>query len=245
MTKNEYLQCLEKIAADETSISNTAKKIKDAYIENKVNDTKKMALRVGAGAVGTALDMRRGKSLPQAIARGGMAGMAMGDISGSAIFPLMSLRKEHKKEFGESPDAKSIAKVMAANVIPTTALWGGLYGVRKGVQKRNEIATKLGDNIEKIRDNSKGLSSHIKYYKEPLNVIESGAGKVYSDINGSLSGIRQGVMGSAMSFAPLGAAQLLTEIPAVAATPRSIVQSKKRELSRGAGSHSKSDNTQG
>ena len=92
-------------------------------------------LRRGGALVGTAIALQGGKPLAQAIGDGGIAGTAIGDLVGSTVLPVKDLYSKHKEEFGASPDAKSVAKVLVANALPSAALWGSLYGFKKGALK--------------------------------------------------------------------------------------------------------------
>ena len=122
------------------------------------NKLKQSLLAITGGLAGTGLSLKRGRSLKRSVATGGLAGAAAGDILGSAIIPTRDLYKKHKKEFGTAPDKKDVAKVMAANVIPTAGLWG-VIGTSK--RKRARYAKENAEKIKKTKDSYKKFSENM------------------------------------------------------------------------------------
>lgn len=131
-----------------------------SIITARMNGELQDAVKNVGGLVGTGLALKSGKSLGKAVASGGLKGMAIGDIAGAATIPTYQLYKKHKKEFGEAPDMKSVSAVMAANVLPTAALWGGIYGLKSGAKHMKDSSGLVGktikrggDSVNKVMDN--------------------------------------------------------------------------------------------
>lgn len=130
---------------------------KNSVLAGGINGYLQDGAKYTGAALGTMLGMKRGgKSFKKALATNGLAGLALADIAGAATIPTAQLYRKHKKEFGTAPDAKSLGTVLAANVGPTAAIWGGLYGAKKGIAKRKNIAKNfangLNDSAEGVRE---------------------------------------------------------------------------------------------
>lgn len=139
-----------------SGVKTVGKSVATAQINGQAQDTIK---NIG-GLIGTGIALKGGKSLGKAVVDGGLKGMAAGDILGATTIPTYQLYKKHKKEFGEGPDAKSLAMVMGANVLPTAAMWGGIYGLKNGAKhiknnpgKLGKVIKKGGDAVSKSTDN--------------------------------------------------------------------------------------------
>lgn len=150
-----YKEQIEKIAQDQSSIKSKLSRLKDSYVDAQVNDGKKRITAAIGGALGTGVGLANKKSLREAFLTTGMAGAAIGDIAGATVFPARDLYKRHIEEFGEAPDVATTSKVVAANVLPSLALWGAAYGTKAGINKRKETAGAIYDgvknNLEKPR----------------------------------------------------------------------------------------------
>lgn len=114
-----------------TDKNKSKKIIKDNLIPSaKIRVGRKALAGVGAG-VGTAIQMKKGKSLADAAKTGGLVGTAIGDVVGSAVIPQSKLIAMHKKEFGTMPSTKDMGKLFVANTVPTAASWGTIMSLKK------------------------------------------------------------------------------------------------------------------
>lgn len=155
-------------------VKEATKTIGKSILTAQVNGQAQDIVKDIAGVVGTGIALKNGKSLGKAVIDGGLKGMAIGDIAGAATIPTYQLYKKHKKEFGEAPDAKSLATLMAANVLPTTAMWGGIYGLKNGAKyigsnpgKIGKAIKKGGTTVSKVTDNlADGVGDIIKGGKQ-------------------------------------------------------------------------------
>lgn len=158
MIRNEYIKQIEKVAQDEIENQSALSKLKDSYMDVKINNAKKNMLRTTGAVVGTGIAMKKGMPLGKAVANGGMAGIAVGDIAGATIIPTRDLYKKHIEAFGVAPSIKDTGKVIAANTLPAAAFWGAAYGTKLGIQKRNAIAQKMGDKASDVTTKPKRLA---------------------------------------------------------------------------------------
>lgn len=141
--------------------------LKNSLIAGGINSRLQDAVKYGGGIAGTAYGMKKGKSMGKALSTNGLVGMAIGDMAGSAGIPLSQLYKNHKKEFGTAPDAKSVGAILAANTLPTAAIWGTLYGTKKGINKRKAIAKNMSsgaDEISKATNKYMDIVSKVQGY---------------------------------------------------------------------------------
>lgn len=214
-------------------------KIKDGYNGirgkqkefNKKNSKTKKILRSGGALAGTALALKGGKSLPKAIADGGIAGTAIGDMVGSTVLPAMDLYKEHKKEFGTAPDIKSMAKVVGANAIPSAALWGSVYGLKHGAIKKN-ISKTMNDGISNAAKSGTELAKILeKYNGRPDLINEIGKDVLEKKIGDNFSKIIEGAVTVPLSMMPIGMfRKSLVSIPGSLVTSESEINKKKQEI---------------
>lgn len=212
------------------------KKIKDGYKNlkakqrefNKNHKLAKGLLRSGGALAGTAMALKSGKSLAQAVGDGGIAGTAIGDLVGSTVLPIKDLYSKHKEEFGTSPDAKSVAKVLGANALPSAALWGSLYGLQKGALKNN-IANSMSAGVNKSISGAKELAQTFsKYNGNPELIASVGKNVVEKQINDNFAKMLEGGMAVPMAMmTPNIIRKSINSIPGALVTPESIVQKKK------------------
>lgn len=114
-----------------THKSKSKQVIKDNLVPSaKIKAGRKALAGIGAG-VGTAIQMKRGKSFVDAAKTGGLAGTAIGDVVGSAVIPQGKLIAMHKKEFGTMPSTKDMGKLFVTNTVPTAASWGAIMSLKK------------------------------------------------------------------------------------------------------------------
>lgn len=207
-------------------------KIKDLVNKQKeFNNNHKLAkglLRSGGALTGTALAMRSGKPLGKAIGDGGIAGTAIGDLIGSTVFPVKDLYSKHKKEFGTSPDAKSVAKVLGANALPSAALWGGIYGLKNGAIKKN-LSKKMNDGVNNAINGKKELAEIFnKYNGKPKLIKEVGEDVLKAELKDKFKKIIEGGAAIPMTMmTPSMIRKSVTSIPGALVTPDSIVKKKK------------------
>lgn len=120
------------------------------------------ALSVAGAGLGTAVQMKRGKSFSDAAKTGGLYGMAAGDIAGSVVFPQGRLIQMHKKKYGTMPSAKEMGKLFAVNTIPTAALWGGVLGLKKPKKFYQDTTKDVVQGLGNKAKNIKGLPKRVK-----------------------------------------------------------------------------------
>lgn len=212
------------------------KKIKDGYENlrakqkefNENHKSEKGRLRRGGALVGTAIALKSGKPLAQAIGDGGIAGTAIGDLVGSTVLPVKDLYSKHKEEFGASPDAKSVAKVLVANALPSAALWGSLYGFKKGALK-NSIANSMSTGVNNSISGAKELAEIFKKYNgKPKLIASVGEDVVQKQIKDKFVKILEGGMAVPMAMMrPNIVRKSIVSIPGALVTPESIIQKKK------------------
>lgn len=190
------------------------KSVLDGQVNGQLQDTMKWI----GGGLGTAYAVKKGKSLNQAAATGGLAGMALGDITGSVIIPTHQLYRKHKKEYGTAPDAKSVAAVMGANVLPTAALWGTLYGAKKGIAARKNISANLSGGMKETSD-------AFKKMKEVARNPDFNMSDIMSEKSKAISGIKK----VTKSMLPIGIAAELVAAPTYFATPENVIKMKKKK----------------
>lgn len=114
---------------------------------------------VGAG-VGTAIQMKKGKSFADAAKTGGLTGMAIGDTVGSIVVPQSRFVSMHKKEFGTMPSAKDVGKLFMANTVPTAASWGAIMSLKK---PRKFYQDSIKEMTEGLANKSKGAKDALKF----------------------------------------------------------------------------------
>ena len=218
---------------DKERIKNGLNVAKRSFITGQANDYgKEIASLVGTG-LGTAIAMKRGKSLGRAVASGGIAGGAIGDILGAATIPTAQLYKKHKKEFGTAPDAKSLSAVLGANVGPQLALWGSLYGLKKGVAKRKAMSEGLAKGMESIGSAMKAFkadSSRLRNFDEYK--ANGGVNGLTKALTGHAKDGIKGAFKTMGAFAPLYAAGELATLPTYVATPENVIAMKKKKLQK-------------
>lgn len=212
------------------------KKIKDGYKNlrekqkefNKNHKLAKGLLRSGGALAGTAMALKGGRPLAQAIGDGGIAGTAIGDLVGSTVLPVKDLYSKHKEEFGTSPDAKSVAKVLGANALPSAALWGSLYGFKKGALK-NSIANSMSTGVNNSISGAKELAEIFnKYNGKPELISSVGKDVVEKQINDKFVKMWEGGMAVPMAMmTPNVVRKSIASIPGALVTPESIIQKKK------------------
>ena len=242
VNKDFYIDSIEKIASDNTSERSLKDVATDMYEKykkfnekkkdfNKQNKMSKRLLRTGGALTGIAIATKQGKPIIQAIANGGLAGTAIGDIVGSTVLPAKDMYKKHIEEFGTAPDVKSMAKVVGANAIPTAAMWGGIYGVKKGAMK-NKLSKNISDGITNSADGFKELKQVFNKYSENPDLIKKvGQKELEKEIKDKMTKM---VMNGAMvpfALTPVNAARNhLLSIPGMNVTPDSIIKKKKQEI---------------
>lgn len=194
---------------------------------------KQKAVAFAGGGLGTALAMKRGKNLNNAIRSGGLLGMAAGDTIGSVAVPQHALYKKHKKEFGTAPDAKSVGKVFAANTLPTAASWGAILGSKKG---RKLFGDGFAIPAENMR---KGFSAGKKEFNSlrqrartgdlPESEIKTGVKNVFKKGLAASRENKGGGKAAAKMWLADKAMDKLVEAPTYVVTPDSIIAKKKKE----------------
>lgn len=238
-----YKNKIEKVASDEVNspkdkFKNIGKKVLRSAAEAKTNGYAQEAMSNGGAVLGTALAMKKGnKSLAKAIATGGLAGMAAGDIAGSIIIPTTQLQRQHKKEFGEKADLKSKAMIMGANVLPTAALWGVALGnkkIRTGLQKG---ISDVPRNIKRISVSQKAAIRDGRKVNELLDAGKLNEAKKLANLMEKKAPIRaervkkySKAIGGAT--AALGAGSAIAEVPTYIVTPRNVIDAKKKEIDK-------------
>lgn len=215
-----------------SKINNGAKTVGKSVLTAEANGAGQDIIKNLGGLAGIALAKKKGLPLSKAISSGGLAGMALGDIAGATVIPAVELRKRHEKEFGTAPDLKSTATVMAANVLPTAALWGGLYGLKSGIKKRKQISSNLNAGLNSLGKNTAKLKDDFVRYKGNVERINSigGVEGVKKLVGGDVKSIGNDVKSLAKSFAPLGVASFAAGVPTYFATPDNVVNLKKKRL---------------
>ena len=136
-------------------IKDGVKFIRNGMVSGGINGFLQDGMKAVGAAAGTAYGLKKGKSFGKAVSTNGLAGTAIGDVVGAATIPTTQLYSQHKKEFGTAPDAKSLATVIGANVGPTAAIWGGLYGAKKGIKNRKAISKGFSDGADKLFSSGK------------------------------------------------------------------------------------------
>lgn len=199
------------------------------------------ALSNSAALAGTALALRKmkgsninaGRKLLKAVGTGGIGGMALGDIVGASTIPTYQLIKKHKKEFnGELPDKKSVGAIAAANVLPTAALWGGLYGLKKGRALKTKINRNLVGSMLDIRKAGKQIGNGLKT-KPPRNhreMMRQGSKSRGSQIVGGSKRLVKSLVGVGGALAPIAGFGKLAELPTYAVTPDNVIMAKKNRI---------------
>lgn len=140
----------------------TIHKIKDSIVTGYANGTAQDMLRNAGGLAGLAISMKKGNSVGKAVKRGVIPGMAIGDLAGAATIPTYQLYKKHKKEFGTAPDMKTTGKLLAANVIPTASVWGGLYGAKKALSSGKLNPGVVPESANKLSRGAINLGNKLK-----------------------------------------------------------------------------------
>lgn len=235
---------------------------KNSLIAGSVNGGLQSATKYTGLLLGTGIGLKKGKSLGSAIASNGLAGLAIGDIAGAATIPTVQLYSKHKKEFGKAPDAKSLGTVVGANLLPTAAIWGSLYGTKKGLQNKEKISKGLINGMKDLSINSKNLKDTFRKAqgftdnitpemlrkakgkaKEKLEREMAINGLNYMDSLGGAEGFKEHlgksskkILGSALgmgkAFAPIAIADELAGIPAALAAPQNIIDIKKKQIEK-------------
>lgn len=214
---------------DKAKIKNAYKTFKEKKRENeKKNKITKGLLRNGGALAGTAIALKSGKPIAKAIGDGGVAGFAIGDLVGSAALPLKELYSKHKEEFGTAPDAKSVAKVLGANALPSAALWGGLYSLKNG-SVRKKMSDNIANNVNNFMDGKREVSNIFnKYTNDPLLMNQVGQKAVQQEINNAMAKTTQGALALPMAMVtPNMIKRHVTSLPGAFITPDSIIQKKK------------------
>ena len=207
-------------------------KIKDLINKQKeFNNNHKLTkalLRSGGALTGTALAIRGGKPLEKAIGDGGIAGTAVGDLIGSSVLPVKDLYSKHKKEFGTSPDAKSVVKVLGANALPSAALWGGIYGIKHGAIKKN-LSKKMSDGVNNAINGKKELAEIFnKYNGKPELIKEVGEDVLQAELKDKFKKIIEGGATIPMTMmTPSIVRKNVVSIPGALITPDSVIKKKK------------------
>ncbi|MGL5715938.1 MAG: hypothetical protein ACRCX2_23180 [Paraclostridium sp.] len=216
-------------------ILGTAKKIGRSAIDAKANGYAQDAMSKGGAAIGTALALSKGKKLTNAIATGGLAGMAAGDIAGSLVIPTKQLDRQHKKEFGEKADKKSKAMVLGANALPTAALWGVALGNKK---IRTKLQTGISDMPKNLKRAVVSQKAAIRDAGRVNTLIDEGKleqaqklqdlaqKKMPTRIKHTKDSLKK-MMGAT---AAIGAGGAVAEIPTYIATPRNVIDHKKKKI---------------
>lgn len=184
----------------------------------------------GAGMItGTLLAKKRGaSSWARAAGTGGLIGSATGDLLGAATIPTTQLYKEHKKEFGTAPDAKSVGKVMAANVLPTAAVWGALLGPKKVRKAVSDTMSNTGEKaVSKIKDFAEKSKNVVQNNTEETR--QALKNSIYNKANKGNSGGKDaakalGLMGL------MEASDYAAAIPTFLVTPKTVVENKKNKM---------------
>lgn len=139
--------------------NNVIPSLRDGFAQN--------ALSVAGAGLGTAIQMKRGKSFADAAKTGGLYGMAAGDTIGSVVFPQSRLIKMHKDKYGKMPTAKEMGKLFAVNTVPTAALWGGVLSLKKPKKFYQDttvdVVKGLGKKTENIRNIPKRVGNAINF----------------------------------------------------------------------------------
>lgn len=268
MTKDFYIDSIEKIAINKDSLINSLSenkaylsalgagagalggaylfsdkedrgKIKDGIKSftnrkkdfNNKHKVSKNVLRGGGALAGTALALKSGKPLSKAIADGGIAGTAIGDMIGSTVLPARDLYKKHKDEFGTTPDTKSMVKVIGANALPTAALWGSIYGIKNGAMKKN-IAKNMTDGVNNAISGKKELADVFnKYNSNPELINQLGQEALKNEIQGKMTKMIEGGMAVPLAMMPVGMIRKsVASIPGALVTPDDIIKKKKQEI---------------
>lgn len=251
---NNYLDEIEKIAQDLTvnqepttakdKIISGAKRIGRGFVDGKANSFGQEATAFLGAAAGTALAKRKGMTLGNAAAKGGLAGMALADLGASAIIPSMQLKKRHKAEFGENPDAKDYAKVLAVNTLPTAALWGTMLGNKKIRGKVQNGLSKAPQNINRSIASMKGIGRDFKNTNKAMDAISSKVNPTQADLDAmkeiskkfsdkATKKVKRGAVYAGKALGSAGVIDVagkLAEIPTYAVTPRNVVEDKKKRL---------------
>lgn len=221
------------------------------------NKMKQSLLASAGGVAGTALSLKKGKSLRQSVRDGGMIGAAAGDIAGSAIFPVKSLYKQTKKETGKAPDKKDVAKVMAVNVLPTAGMWS-LIGANKKLKKKfvnnnTRKATEVGKSVRQLKRDvddiselkasnvGNGYDRYVARTQNPLDIeqwrkTEEGlmADRIPDAdskrlMNHSIDFARKGAKIFSNPTSNMGRGVKALGATALLASPRALAKKKKRE----------------
>ena len=140
----------------------TIHKIKDSIVTGYTNGTAQDMLRDAGGLAGLAISMKKGNSIGKAVTKGAIPGMAIGDLAGAATIPTYQLYKKHKKEFGTAPDMKTTGKLLAANVVPTASVWGGLYGAKKALRSGKLNPRVVPESANKLSHGAINLGNKLK-----------------------------------------------------------------------------------
>lgn len=195
---------------------------------------KKRALKGLGIAVGTGLSLKKGNSVGSALSKGGLAGLAIGDIAGVTALPIIDLNKKHKAEFGEAADLKSVGQIIASNALPTTAMWGAMYGIKNGIMK-NKIADGIRTNTDKAISSAKEISAINNYTKATKKLPDGIAAETLGGIVGDKS--KESVFGTLnalMALMPVTNYSGATAIPAIVLTPDALIQKKKEQIAKSA-----------
>lgn len=256
MNKAEYTEIIKELAKDKKLMTGLAtsgalgtgyllmgkenrKKFKDKRKEvssktkeyNKKNKLTKKLLRGTGALAGTAIAVKSGKPIPQAVGEGGLAGLVAGDMIGATALPLKDLYTAHKREFGTAPDGKSIARVMATNTLPHAALWASVYGLKDGAM-RKKLSDKLTNNISDVVDGRNETKQIFNKYKTNQQLLANTPPKqVQSELMKPMTKAGIGAV-SAMyaTMTPDMINKKILSIPGAYITPESIVQKKKQEI---------------
>jgi len=217
-----------------SGVKTVGKSIATGMVNGEAQDT---AMKIG-GIAGTALAMKKGKMpFNKALVHGGMAGMAIGDIAGGATIPTYQLYKKHKEEFGTAPDAKSIAATIGASTAPVAALWGGLYGLKKGKAIRGEIGKNLEQSLGRVGASGKIFARDFKDLSNKATTVDAASNPEFQKMVSKKMGdnsvrVAKRALKVGAALAPMAAAQEVAALPTYFATPENIVNFKKHRLKK-------------
>lgn len=206
------------------TVKNKAVRAGKNVVVGATNGKAQELLGYGGLALGTVLSKRKGASLGKALASGGLKGMAAGDLLGAATIPTTQYYRAHKKEFGEAPDAKSMGKLMAANLGPSAALWGTALGAKK---IRNKITGSLANSATDLANAGKSYKEVLNLANTQSNTNELLNSNAFKSFKTNSENAAKNIMGS---LGALGLAGEVAALPTYFVTPGGLVEKKKREL---------------
>lgn len=222
-------------------IKNGTKVVAKSVATGMFNGGAQEALANSAAVAGTALALKKmkgsnlsaGRKLLKAVGTGGIGGMAIGDIVGASTIPTAQLIKKHKKEFnGELPDKKSVGAIAAANILPTAALWGGLYGLKNGRALKTNISRGLTKNMIGLRRSGKQIGKALKTEapKNSKQMLRQGTKSKGAQLIRGGKNLTKSVIGFGGAMAPIAVAGKAAELPTYAVTPDNVILAKKQRL---------------